>query len=80
MKYAAGGHGSSDAPGSYFWLGVVALLVALVGFWLGSPWTFRLGLLFGLPLFGWSFVATREGYGNRCTACDHRERSYPWSM
>jgi len=35
VKYVAGGHGSSDAPGHYFWPGLIALIVAVLGFCLG---------------------------------------------
>ena len=80
LKYVAGGHGSSDAPGYYFWPGLIALIVAVAGFCLGYNWTSIFGMLFSVPLIGWSFMARGEGYGNRCTACNNLERSFPWSM
>ena len=79
VKFVGGGHGSSESPASYFWPGLVALIAAIACFGLGHTWAGSVGLLFALPLLGWSLVASREGYGNRCTACDHVERSFPWS-
>jgi hypothetical protein len=80
VKYVAGGHGSSDAPGYYFWPGLIAVIVAILGFCFGHFRTGSVGLLFGIPLVSWSFVARREGYGNRCTTCGSIERSFPWSV
>ncbi|MEP6671005.1 MAG: hypothetical protein ABJF10_17730 [Chthoniobacter sp.] len=80
VKYVSGGHGNSEPPGCYFWVGIVALIVTLTGFGLGHTWVGYGGLLFAVPLIGWAFVARGEGYGNRCTACDQREKSYPWSL
>ena len=80
VKYVAGGHGSSDAPGYYFWPGVMALIVAVLGFCLGHTRTGSVGLIFAVPLIGWAFVARGKGYGNRCIACGSVERSFPWSV
>jgi hypothetical protein len=76
----SGGQGNSGAPGSYFWVGIGCAVGALLAAAFGSWLTTGILAFAALVFVGWSFMATTEGYGNRCVECDNIERTYPWSL
>jgi len=80
VKYVTGGMGNSSPPGWYFRLGMASALVGAGGLLLDWPWIAGYFGFAALAFIGWSFVAQGDGYGNRCTQCDHTNQSYPWSM
>jgi hypothetical protein len=79
--------GNSDAPGYYFFTGNLFALVAVSALMVAAVlwswwWLLWASVLAGAAalLVGWSWMATDEGYGNRCEACGQDYPSRPWSL
>jgi hypothetical protein len=87
VRFMVAGMGNSDAPGCYFFTGLLFALVAVstlavagvLWSWWWLPWA---GLSAGAAalLVWWSSVAIGDGYGNRCEACGQQHQSRPWSL
>ena len=87
VRFITAGMGNSNAPGCYFFPGVLFAFVAacalvLAGVLWARWWLPWAGVSAGaaLLLVWWSWVAAGDGYGNRCQSCGQEYLSRPWSL